>query len=72
MGLWSKLRAYTRVMRGRRGQGAPEPLALLRGRPALALGVGAMETAQLLSSRVAPRLKALAQLKTSALVGCPF
>ena len=41
-------------------------------RPALLGAVGTYETALLFSSRADSRLKALAQVKTSALVGCPF
>jgi tRNA-Thr(GGU) m(6)t(6)A37 methyltransferase TsaA len=39
---------------------------------ALLLGVNAFETALLASGAVPSRLKALAQIKTSALIGCPF
>ena len=34
--------------------------------------VGGYETALILSSRAENRIKALAQVKTSQLVGCPF
>jgi hypothetical protein len=47
-------------------------LRLLRQRPALLLGVNAFETALMASGRTDVRLKALAQIKTSALIGCPF
>jgi alkylhydroperoxidase family enzyme len=70
MRFFEKLRAYSRVMRQR--QRTPETLRLLRRRPALLLAVSAYETALLLSGRVDARLKALAQVKTSALIGCPF
>ena len=70
MGLIARLRAYRGVLgRARRPLEAPR---LLRRRPALLLAVGAYETALLASGRVESRLKALAQVKTSALVGCPF
>ena len=70
MGLIARLKAYGGVMqRAKRPLEAPR---LFRRRPALLLAVGAYETALLLSGRVDARLKALAQLKTSALVGCPF
>jgi hypothetical protein len=49
-----------------------DTIALLRRRPALLLGVNAFEMAQLACGRVDARLKALAQIKTSALIGCPF
>jgi hypothetical protein len=45
---------------------------LMAKRPAIMAAVGAYETALLLSDRVDSRLKALASLKASALVGCPF
>ena len=41
-------------------------------RPALLVGVGTYETALLASGAVDSRLKALAQIKASSLVGCPF
>jgi hypothetical protein len=72
MAFLEKLRAYAGVMRGRNKDRPIEPVALLRKRPALMLGVNGFELAQLASSRVDTRLKALAQVKTSALVGCPF
>jgi len=70
MGLIARLRAYGGVMgRAKRPLEVPR---LLRRRPALLLAVGAYETALMLSGRVEARLKSLAQIKTSALVGCPF
>ena len=70
MGFLDRLRTLAGVMRRRRRP--MEILALLRKRPALLLAVNAYETALLVSGRVDEKLKALAQLKTSALVGCPF
>ena len=70
MGLMARLKAYAGVMR--RAKRPLEAPRLFRRRPALLLAVGAYETALMLSGRVDARLKALAQLKTSALVGCPF
>jgi alkylhydroperoxidase family enzyme len=70
MGLTARLMAFLRVMR--RKKRPMETLRLLRRRPALLLGVNAFETALLASGRVQSRLKALAQIKTSALIGCPF
>ena len=72
MGLLAKLRGYAGVMSKRDKSRPLEPLVLLRKRLALMLGVNGMELAQLGSGRVESRLKSLAQLKTSALVGCPF
>jgi hypothetical protein len=70
MGLIAKLRAYARVMR--RAKGPMDAMRLLRQRPALLLGVTGFEMAQMVSGSVDARLKALAQIKTSALIGCPF
>ena len=70
MRLIEKLKAYGRALRGRRGP--LDHFDLLRKRPALLLGVGAMETAQFVNGRADARLKVLAQVKTSALIGCPF
>ena len=70
MGLLSRLKAYSSVMRkAKRPNAVP---GLFRRRPALLLAVGGYETALLVSGRVESHLKALAQIKTSALVGCPF
>jgi len=70
MPLFGKLKAYGAVMR--RAKRPMGHMRLLRRRPALLLGVNAFETALLASGRVEARLKALAQIKTSALIGCPF
>ena len=71
MALLRKLRAYGKVLpRAKRNQAALAGLYVRR--PAMALGVGAMETAQLVSGKVDIRLKALASLKTSSRIGCPF
>lgn len=70
MGFIAKLKTYAGVLR--QAKRPMETLRLLRQRPALMLGVNAYELGLLASSRVDTRLKALAQIKTSALVGCPF
>lgn len=72
MALMQKLRAYATTFRNRRRDRPFDLIRLLRRRPALLLGVNAFEMAQLAAGRVDARLKALAQVKTSALVGCPF
>jgi hypothetical protein len=64
------LTALVRVMR--RKKRPIETLRLLWQRPALLLSVNVFETALLASGRVPSHIKALAQIKTSALVGCPF
>ena len=70
MSLIGKLRMYRRVFA--RGRDRPAFARLLRKRPALMLAVGAYEAALIASDRVEPRLKTLASLKTSSLIGCPF
>jgi hypothetical protein len=70
MGFLAKLKTYAGIMR--QAKRPIDQLRLLRQRPALLLGVYAYELALMASSRVDTRLKALAQIKTSALVGCPF
>ena len=70
MGLIGKWMTVMRVMR--RKKRPLDVLRLLRHRPALLLGVNLFEMAQLANSRVPSRLKVLAQIKTSALIGCPF
>jgi len=47
-------------------------LRLLLKRPALLGAVGTYETALMISGQVDSRLKVLASLKSSALIGCPF
>ena len=69
MALFGKLKVYAKIMRRAKRM---ELLRLLRRRPALLLAVNAYEMALLVSSRVDARLKGLAQIKTSALIGCPF
>ena len=69
MGFFDRLRTVSRVMR--RG-GKLEGSRLLRLRPGLMFGVSAYELGLLASNRVDVRLKTLAQIKVSALVGCPF
>jgi alkylhydroperoxidase family enzyme len=70
MGFVGRWMAFLRVMR--RKKRPMDALRLLRQRPALLLGVNAFETALMASGRVPGRLKALARVKTSALIGCPF
>lgn len=70
MGFFAKFAALLRVMRRRKRP--MEALQLLRRRPALLLAVNAFETAQMTCGRAPIRVKALVQVKTSALIGCPF
>lgn len=50
----------------------PEPLRIAARSPALLVGLGAFETALGGAKQVEPRLKVLASLKVSTLVGCPW
>lgn len=68
----SKLRAYARVVGGTRYRRTPDLVRLLARRPAIAAGVSAYEAGLIASGRVDPRLKALGQVKTGSLIGCPF
>lgn len=72
MEIFRKLRAYARVLAGARYRRPPDLVRLLAKRPAIMAGVSAYETALLASGRVDARLKALGQIKTGALIGCPF
>jgi hypothetical protein len=70
MGLIARFRIFLRVMRRRKRP--MDAMRLLRRRPALLVGVSAFETALMASGRAPTRPKALATIKTSALIGCPF
>lgn len=50
----------------------PEPVKVLHGNRALLAGVGAFELGLERSRRVPDRLKSLAELRVSLLIGCPF
>ena len=70
-----KLRAYGKTLARRLPRYRESPTDLLRllvKRPAILTAVGTYETALLISGRVDGRLKSLAMLKASSLVGCPF
>jgi hypothetical protein len=70
MGLIGRVATFLRVMR--RKKRPMETLGLLRRRPALLLGVNTFEIALMASGHLESRLKALASIKTSSLIGCPF
>jgi hypothetical protein len=72
MGLLAKIHAYRTTFRNRRRDQPFDLVRLLRRHRGVLFGVNAMELAQMASGRVDARLKALAAVKTSALVGCPF
>jgi len=72
MGLIAKIRAYARTFRQRRRDAPMDLNRLLRRRPLLLCGVSAFEMAQFVSSKLDTRLKMLAEIKTSTLIGCEF
>lgn len=68
--LIKRLRVYRRVLgRARR---RPALTGILKKRPAIMAGVGAYEFALMASNRVDSRLKTLASIKASSMIGCPF
>ena len=67
-----KVSAYGKVFARIRVRKIPDLLRLLIKRPTILAAVATYETALLASSRVDGRLKALAMLKASSLIGCPF
>ena len=69
---FTSLRALARVLFGTHYKRMPELAGLLRRRPAVMVAVSGFETALLASQRVDPRLKDLAEIKASSLIGCPF
>ena len=64
-------RAFARIL-PRYREAPSDLLRLLVKRPAILGAVGTYETALMVNGRVDSRLKALASLKSSALIGCPF
>ena len=70
-----KVRAYGRTFARvlpRYRETPADLLRLLVKRPVILGAVGTYETALMVSSRVDSRLKVLASLKSSSLIGCPF
>ncbi len=65
------VRFIYRKARRRLGK-VPTPIAVAARHPRLPLGYGVFELVQDRSRLVELRLKALAQLKAAALIGCPF
>jgi hypothetical protein len=72
MGMLRNLRMYVRLFARVRHSPAPEHMRVLRRRKALLGAVNLYELALMSCDRVDGRLKALASVKTSSLVGCPF
>ena len=66
------LRALGKIFTRPRYEGVPDLLRLLLKRPAILMGVSAFETALLTSGKTNGHLKALASIKSSSLIGCPF
>ncbi len=71
MRLLKRMIAYARIARGARRNRTDLSRWLVR-RPMLLGAVSGYELAVLVSNRTHPRLKYLAALKASSLVGCPF
>jgi len=71
MRTWHKIVTEATVLFGAK-RNRMDLLRYLRRRPALLAAMTGYETALLLSSRAEDRLKLLAQVKASALIGCPF
>jgi len=67
-----KLRAYGKAFAGARYDEVPDLFRLLLTRPAILMGVGAYEATLLVSGKADARLKTLASIKASSLIGCPF
>jgi alkylhydroperoxidase family enzyme len=67
-----KVSAYGKVFVRTRVRRVPDLLRLLVKRPTILAAVSTYETALLVSNRIDGRLKALAMLKASSLIGCPF
>jgi hypothetical protein len=72
MKLLDRTRAYGRVIRNTSFDRMPDLARLLRRRPMILVGVSAYETGLMASNRVDGRVKALATIKASSLIGCPF
>jgi hypothetical protein len=71
MRTWRKVVAEVRVM-SRAKRNRFDLVRYLVRRPALMAAVSGYETALLVSSRAENRIKLLAQVKTSMMIGCPF
>jgi hypothetical protein len=64
-------RSLYRAVRSKIGR-VPEPLRITAHQPRLLAAVGGMEMAQEGMHSVDPIIKALVQIKTAMLIGCPF
>ena len=71
MRTWHKIVTEVRVL-SKAKRNRMDVLRYLLRRPTLLAAMVGYETALLLSSQAETRLKVLAQVKASALIGCPF
>ena len=71
MRTWHKVVGEAKVLAGAK-RNRTDFLRYVVRRPALLAAIAAYETAVLFSSRTENRLKVLAQVKASGLIGCPF
>ncbi len=71
MRLLKRLRSYAKVL-PKASRNKNDLTKYLVRRPAIAVAVGAYETAVLLSNKVDVRVKYLACTRVSARIGCPF
>lgn len=69
--LGHKLRAYKEIV-GRGRSNRTDLVRHLVRRPAILGAIFGYETATLVSGKLSPRLKTLAEVKASGLIGCPF
>ncbi len=71
MRTWHKIVTEVKVLSGAK-RNRTDLLRYLVRRPALLVAIAGYETVLLVSSRAENRLKLLAQVKASTLIGCPF
>lgn len=72
MGLLENLRALRTAFAGAPQRRPPDVLRLLVRRPGILFGNACFESGLMASNKMEARLKCLAVLKTSSLIGCPF
>ena len=71
MRLLKRLFAYTRIMR-KANRNQMDAMKYIARRPAIAAAIGTYEVAVMVSNKVDVRVKYLACVRTSSLIGCPF
>jgi alkylhydroperoxidase family enzyme len=69
--LLRRLDAYRQIM-SKPNRNKTDLLRYLVRRPAILAAVSTYETAVLVSNKVDPRVKTLAALRASSVIGCPF